>query len=230
MYTPVDHPVSSAMHTQRLKPVDGSLYVTQFFEGEQEHILSISEISGDNKRNIGDFCLYSLEENLFARRPYKGDLHIHSHHSDGKESPAYVVAACRRIGLDFVAITDHYVYAPSIEAQEAFESVDIDMKIFRGEEIHPPKNPVHMVNFGGSASVNELFKGEEYHREVKEISEGLTNIPQDDIRYQYASCLWCFDKVREYGGLGIFCHPYWRYARRQCVISDRIIDLLFEGQ
>lgn len=29
----------------------------------------------------------------------------------------------------------------------------------------------------------------------------------DEDAYQYASCVWCFDKIREARGLGIFCHP-----------------------
>jgi hypothetical protein len=28
-------------------------------------------------------------------------------------------------------------------------------------------------------------------------------------RLAAASCLWTFDQIRQAGGLGIFCHPYW---------------------
>jgi predicted metal-dependent phosphoesterase TrpH len=35
------------------------------------------------------------------------DLHIHTHHSDGQDGPAEVVAWASRIGLDVIAITDH---------------------------------------------------------------------------------------------------------------------------
>ena len=35
------------------------------------------------------------------------DLHIHTHHSDGQDGPAEVVAWAARIGLDVIAITDH---------------------------------------------------------------------------------------------------------------------------
>jgi hypothetical protein len=44
---------------------------------------------------------------LASRRWLRGDLHAHTVHSDGAREPASVAAAARRIGLDFLAITDH---------------------------------------------------------------------------------------------------------------------------
>jgi hypothetical protein len=40
---------------------------------------------------------------------YKGNIHLHSTHSDGSLSPADVVEAYRSRGYDFVAITDHFL-------------------------------------------------------------------------------------------------------------------------
>ena len=42
---------------------------------------------------------------------YRGELHSHSHHSDGSASVAEVVAAARRYGLDFLSLTDHFTNA-----------------------------------------------------------------------------------------------------------------------
>jgi len=39
--------------------------------------------------------------------PGTADLHIHTHHSDGQDGPAEVIAWAARIGLDVIAITDH---------------------------------------------------------------------------------------------------------------------------
>lgn len=205
-----------------LKPVEGVLRVPQYFEDEQEHVLLVEEGSDERTKVIGDFRIYSLKEDLFARKPYKGDTHIHSYRSDGQESPGYVMGACRRIGFDFVALTDHRQYEPSLEAQRAFEGVDLDLRMFPGEEIHPPENPVHMVNFGGRFSVNEFFSGEAYRAEVKAI-----DVPAGVDPYQYASCCWCFDKIREAGGLGIFCHPYWFTGHRYAP-SGALTTHLFE--
>ncbi len=40
-------------------------------------------------------------------RWYRGDLHTHTEHSDGESTIADMAAAAARIGLDFLAITDH---------------------------------------------------------------------------------------------------------------------------
>ena len=202
-------------HRKRLKVVDGILRISQYFEGEQEHVLSVEEVGGDNRRSVGEFRLYSVQPDLFVRKPYKGDMHMHSHMSDGRESPGYVTGCCRRIGLDFMALTDHRQYAPSLEAQQAYARIPIDLRIYPGEEVHPPDNPVHIINFGGSFSVNDLFEDRgRYQAEVDQIDQQLGTLPAGVNRYQYASCCWAFEKIRQGGGLGIFCHPYWFTGHR----------------
>jgi hypothetical protein len=38
---------------------------------------------------------------------YRGELHCHSHHSDGDSDPRDLIATAKALGLDFLAITDH---------------------------------------------------------------------------------------------------------------------------
>lgn len=206
----------SGDHRTTLKPAGGALRISRRFEGEQEHILFLERPSGETWNEVGEFRIYSLKPDLFARRPYKGDLHIHSCHSDGLESPGYVAGACRRVGMDFMALTDHRLYAPSLEAQRAYEGVAVDLRIYPGEEVHPPDNPVHIVNFGGSFSLSEILNSDEarYRAEVNAIQEKIGGLPGGVDPHQYASCLWCFDRIREGGGLAVFCHPYWFHDHR----------------
>jgi hypothetical protein len=215
--------------TLEIVPRDGSFVFELLFEGEQEHILEIVEVYDEQEINYLTFSVYSLEQDLYFRKPYKGDMHMHSYYSDGRESPAYVAAACRRIGLDFMAITDHGQYFPSEEAQNAYEGMELDLKIFRGEEVHPPQNAVHMINFGGNFSVNELFKEEKYFREVEKIKNNMDgDLPEHD-KHQYASCVWCFNKIREGGGMSIYCHPYWEYGQ-QYNVSTVLNQYIFKKQ
>lgn len=223
--------VFDSVETKEIKPCDGKFIFQHLFFEEQEHIIYLRETS-ENKRLVGAFNVYSLRHDLFHRLPLKGDLHMHSNRSDGREPPAFVAASCRKIGLDFMALTDHGKYEPSIEAQRAFDFDKIDLKIFRGEEVHAPNNPVHIVNFGGNFSVNDLFRGDNYQNylnEVEDISANLGCLKQGVDRYQYASCLWVFQKIRQARGLGIFCHPYWLITSGYSP-SGPLTDYLFETQ
>jgi hypothetical protein len=195
---------------------DGVLRFSLRFAAEQEHALMIDRMEGKAKIGVAAFRIYSLEEDLYRRRPRKGDLHMHSFRSDGREDPACMAAICRRAGLDFMAVTDHNRYSPSLEAKEAFDDVTIDLGIFPGEEMHPPDNPIHILNFGGESSVVELFRQnvDRYRAEVAVIQDDLPDLPPGVDAYQYASCLWSFRKIREVGGLAVFCHPYWFFDNR----------------
>ncbi len=210
---------------------DGWLRFRYPFANEQEYILVLENTSGLPRARSYEFRFFALNEDLFSRRPYKGDLHMHSHRSDGHEAPAYVAGACRRIGMDFMAVTDHRQYEPSLEAVRAFQNLPVDLRIYPGEEVHPPDNPVHMINFGASFSLNQVFREEEerYRREVQAIAANLSDFPQDVDPYIYASCAWCFEQIRAGGGLGIFCHPYW-LSRHRYDISETIVSLVLERQ
>jgi hypothetical protein len=132
--------------------------------------------------------------------------------------------------MDFMAVTDHRRYAPSLEAQQTYEGLDMDLRIYTGEEIHAPDNPVHMINFGGCFSINDLFRDESAYRNcVGAVEQRLGPLPPGVNRYQYASCVLCFEKIREAEGLGIFCHPYWFTAHRYSP-SGALTSHLFETQ
>ncbi len=195
---------------------EGKITFTQRFCGEQEHYVDIEGI--DVAKNIR-FSFYSLEEDLFARIPLKGDLHMHSNNSDGVDYAPHVPAMCRKTGFDFMALTDHRQYAPSLEAIDAYKGLPLDMIMMPGEEVHPDGNNVHIINFGARLSVNDYIREhrEEYERELDEILR--TDDTLDEVegygKRICASCIWCFRKIRENGGLAVFCHPYW-YIREGC--------------
>ena len=63
---------------------------------------------------------------------YRGELHAHSWHSDGKVPVAQVVEAARAYGLDFLALTDHFTNAGW---REAVALGNADLAILRGLEL-----------------------------------------------------------------------------------------------
>ncbi len=182
---------------------------------------------------------YALGEDLAGRYPLRGDFHLHTTRSDGQEPPHIVCANYRKKGYDFLVITDHDRYYPSLEAIAFYKDVNIPLNILPGEEVHLPGTKVHIVNAGGLFSVNGLlpmkenyldtngeiskrrfdesvnpptvYEMNDFWAEIHTIEEGLKKdgFPDTVDACSYAVCLWIFDKIRQAEGLGIFCHPYW---------------------
>ena len=94
------------------------------FCGEQEFniLVMIKDEQGNLKKKL-QFHLYSLKEDLFALRPFRGNIHIHTTGSDGKEEPRYTAARFRELGMDFAAISDHRNYEPSLVAMDIGEDI-----------------------------------------------------------------------------------------------------------
>ncbi len=208
---------------------DGCLRFTHTYKDEQEHYVDIVR---DGKRVVR-LSVYSLLDDLCGRYPFRGDLHMHTTRSDGNQAPAIVAANYRKYGYDFLAITDHDSYYPSLEAINAYKDVPIEYNLVTGEEVHLEGNDIHIVNFGGKYSVNALMPGDhhddvgdgkdlrsidgecpdvisvdEYKRQVNELINTL-NIPDGIEKFTYASCVWIFNQIKKADGLGIFAHPYW---------------------
>lgn len=76
------------------------------------------------------------------------DLHLHSHHSDGSESPAVVVQTAHELGIDVVALTDHDTTAGWDEARR--ECDWWGMSFVPGIELSAsvPGGSVHVLAYG----------------------------------------------------------------------------------
>lgn len=214
---------------------DNTLRIQFTAQVECEHFVRV--FRPGEERRLFQLSVYALNPDLACRIPLRGDLHMHTCRSDGHEDPATVCANYRKLGYDFLVITDHRRYYPSLEAQKAYENTPHYLNILPGEEVHMPLTSVHIVNAGGTFSVNGMldtssnykekgaaletrsFDGkapdvideEEYRRQIEELaaSDRCADCPADADRISYAVCCWVFDRIREGGGLGIFAHPYW---------------------
>lgn len=120
------------------------------------------QVCNSEDQRVVEMRVYALAHDMAGRYPFRGDLHMHTNRSDGRECPTAVVSNYRGYGYDFTVISDHHRYYPSLEAREALridgndESDLTDFLVVRGEEVHLPLNPVHFVNFGGKFSINAL--------------------------------------------------------------------------
>jgi len=189
----------------------GILTFTYTFAGEQEWSVAVYPTQAPEQRKL--FHIFAAGDDLYRRTPYRGDLHTHSNRSDGREAPAIVAANYRKAGFDFLALTDHHRYAPSLEAINAFKDVPSEFYLFPGEEVHVPGNYVHMVNFGGSYSVNELFEADPAActREVEELQKKL-DVPSGVNPLEYAWRVWIVGHIRKGGGIAILAHPFWTWC------------------
>lgn len=154
-------------------------------------------------------------------------FHIHTTGSDGRETPCYVAARYRQKGFDFAAISDHGNYKPSVEAIDYWKALDLDFRLYPGEEVHSQDNPVHIIHFGGKYSINDRWRDntEQYFREVAAIQDALPDKDPRVNNFAVAASEWVFDEIRRAGGLCVFCHPYWSVA--QNVIDEGITSEIF---
>ncbi len=228
---------------------NGSFVFTHTFDRECEYYLRIL----DGEKLVVQVSVYAVEDDLVGRYPYMGDMHMHSTRSDGKEHPFIVAANYRKAGYDFMAITDHRRFYPSLETRAFYADMNLDLKLYTGEEVHLPGNDIHIVNFAGDYSINGLLESsdqykekgadpawrsvdgtcppvlsvEDYEAEVNALAETL-DIPEHIEKFQYASCVWILNHIKKANGLGIFAHPYWINGVYQ--VPEDFIDYMFETQ
>jgi hypothetical protein len=139
---------------------DGCLRFRMVFPAESQYFIHIHN-SPEERRKV-QLCVYALGPDMKGRYPLRGDLHLHSCCSDGREDPLAVAANYRGRGYDFMVLSDHGRYYPSLALRRALgigpddRGGITDMLVVPGEEIHLPLNAAHYINFGGSFSVNAL--------------------------------------------------------------------------
>lgn len=247
-----NHYPNSCLYSEEKAVCDekGGFTFTHTFEKEMEYSIFIK---GEDEIYITVYCVAA---DLAGRYPFRGDLHMHTCCSDGRNTPETVCATYRQRGYDFFAITDHNRYYPSLRAIDFYKNFPMEFVIVPGEEVHMPNVKgvhanVHIVNFGGEYSVNALVEGPhteevgkdkkfrairedcpdvmtvaEYEEKMTELSKNY-DTPADVDPVQVAVYDWIFGQIRNANGLGIFAHPTW-ITGHSFHVSDAINDYLVE--
>lgn len=232
--TPIDKELSLKGYDKSrkvfsVKSENGEFKLKYFFKGEQEWKIHISCDEYEKYQNplyekyrpywnpLIDYpkngvylSVYSLYKDLYERIPLRGDLHIHTYASDGGESSENVAASYRKAGRDFIAMTDHNVFNTSKKAFEMLSFAD-EFKIMHGEEVHNGiAGYFHVVNIGGSYSVNEIYLNNPQKSVEEAMSlDGTVKIPENVDKREYLSRLWLYREIKKSGGYAIYPHPYW---------------------
>jgi histidinol phosphatase-like PHP family hydrolase len=83
---------------------------------------------------------------------YRGNLHTHSNRSDGRKSPAQVCAIYRKLGYDFISLTDHFLECYKYPITDTTAERREDFTTILGAELHAPKTSLgdlwHIVAVG----------------------------------------------------------------------------------
>jgi predicted metal-dependent phosphoesterase TrpH len=120
-----------------------------------------------------------------GRTWYRGDLHLHTVHSDGQWEPADLVAAARGAGLDFIVSTEHNtVTAAGIWGRHCVD----DLLVIDGEEVTTRNG--HLVAAGLRAG---------------SLIDWRYRAADDVLPHQVA-------RIHDDGGLAIAAHPFCPYV------------------
>ncbi len=119
---------------------------------------------------------------------YRGDLHGHSHHSDGKWPVADFIAHARNRGLDFVTLSDHNTVSG---LPEALSLAGDDLLVMRGVELTTFNG--HCLALGTGAWVDWRIKDGQSMAERAEaiMGAGLTYVIAHPMSLGHPWCTGC---------------------------------------
>lgn len=211
----------------------GVLQFTHTFESEQEYQIRVYHGDIAKENLLADLAVYALNEDLYALRPLRGDLHSHSYRSDGESDPAELLGYYREMGFDFQVLTDHNRYYPNAEVEKVYEGVKLGICPVKGEEVHTPTSTVHIVHAGGKESVAEFYCKDTTRYEA-ELAACRARVPaeiSENQRERYAQAIWSTDRIHAAGGLAIFPHPFWRPGNNHCYnVCDSLTRALLTSE
>ncbi|MBR2426985.1 MAG: hypothetical protein IKB16_09635 [Lentisphaeria bacterium] len=195
---------------------DGILFFELTLSGEHEHWIGITAET-ETDLYSEEFALCTLQDDLLQYFPFKGNVHTHSTGSDGIYPPQIVAARMRRAGFDFTAVTDHHKYTPSLEAIAAITPLGSGLECYRGEEAeNMGPGMTHILSLGAKSSISD-WKNDQTGNFLQKMEALKKHLPADlpeHERTYIAQFETIAARIREQGGLAVFCHPYWRQCFR----------------
>ncbi len=189
--------------------VEKGLYKVRYaFFDEQKYDVKVK----CGEEEILNTRIYSVFDDMVGIIAFKGDTHLHSNRSDGEGTPFEVGCAYRAAGYDFIAITDHHRYYPSLEGKAAFDELTSEFTVFKGEEVHNrDMGYTHIINFDGDFSVNDIVENQ-WDIVEKEMETILKNTKIDETVADKKDCayrIFVSNQIRKGNGVSIMAHPFW---------------------
>ena len=136
-----------------------------------------------------------MQQDLFGKKRYKINLHMHTTLSDGKKSPEDALRYYHKAGYDAVALTDHWYYGK----EGSFEG----MTVLSGGE----------YNVGGTDSRNGVFHI---------VGFGMTREPSVTLSMSAQEVI---DAIHAAGGLADLAHPAWSLNTLEQILPLKNVDV-----
>ena len=180
------------------------------------------------KRNrpIATLNMFAVADDLYALRPLKGDSHIHTTNSDGRDSPDAVALRCYEVGLDYQAISDHRRWDTSDTIKKKYEKYGTSMSFYHAEECHYAIS--HVQSFGATRCITSYIKENKAEVENR-VKKHILTLPKDmpsKLKIEVARVEVECQIINEFGGLSVLNHPYWMTARQCFNMTDESVDAI----
>jgi len=211
-----------------------------FLQTKGEYLIDVYDEENRGKEEnrekiLTTIHIFAVDPDLARRKAYRGDLHLHTVYSDGLKTPIQMAVMGKKLGFDFIAITDHNKHFPSLEAIEEARKMNLNLLIFAGEEISAygeKEERMHLLSYGASKGVvPERNNKKLYEKEYQDIFNELKdkNLIQGLSREIYANVMWYVKKVHQFGGYAFIAHPFWIMENARYFHIDRLVyDQLLE--
>lgn len=210
------YPYSSLQHLK-----DNTYFMEYDFASEQRYTLKVKY----DEEIIHKTHVYAVDEDLSGLKPLKGDLHVHTCRSDGEGTPFEVAVNYRAAGYDFLAVTDHHKFEPSLEAREQISALTDELYVFRGEEVHNREmGYFHIINFDGNSSVNDIIENDPEYVET-EVEKILSSRDFEGVNDKKSAAFRIFvaNEIKKAGGVAIMAHPFWEAYGEYNMESDEFV-------
>ncbi|RKL65004.1 hypothetical protein CR203_23005 [Salipaludibacillus neizhouensis] len=137
-----------------------------------------------NAYKIGGACRVEVTVEMKPESPQwiKGDLHMHSNHSDSPYSLSEVITNAKNAGLEYIALTDHNTFSQN----EAFEPQE-DLVIIPAVEL--TTNRGHSNFYGVKRPFND-FRCQTIQDVKRIISEGKANNALISANHPHCDNCW----------------------------------------
>ena len=213
-----------------LKPIvkDGYLELNVDFKREGRYTICFFDPSDKKKGTKIAFAfirMYALKDDLYALRPLKGDTHIHSTNSDGKNTPIEVALRCYEVGLDYQAISDHRRWDTSDDMKKQLGKYDTSMSFYHAEECHFAIS--HIQSLGARQGLTDYINANKAQFD-KRVAEYIKTLPSDmpeKLKTEVALVEVQCQIINEIGGISVLNHPYW-YSGTRFNMTDESVEAL----